>query len=81
MTVNGGTSPYTFSVVGTLPTGLTLNTTTGAITGTPTASGTFTIQVKDANGASPPPALARSPSMAALCSLARRSARVKSAWR
>ena len=33
---------------GTLPGGLTLNTTTGAITGTPTASGTFTIQVKDA---------------------------------
>ena len=35
---------------GTLPGGLTLNTTTGAITGTPTAAGTFTIQVKDANG-------------------------------
>jgi hypothetical protein len=50
MTVSGGTSPYTFSVVGTLPNGLTLNTTTGAITGTPTASGTFSIQVKDANG-------------------------------
>ncbi len=50
MTVNGGTAPYTFSVVGTLPGGLTLNTTTGAITGTPTASGTFNIQVKDANG-------------------------------
>ncbi len=50
MTVSGGTSPYTFSVVGTLPGGLTLNTTTGAITGTPTASGTFSIQVKDANG-------------------------------
>ena len=45
------TSPYTFSVVGTLPNGLTLmDTTTGAITGTPTASGTFTIQVTDANG-------------------------------
>ncbi len=50
MTVSGGTSPYTFSVVGTLPGGLTLNTTTGAITGTPTASGTFSIQVKDSNG-------------------------------
>jgi hypothetical protein len=51
-TVSGGTAPYTFSVTGTLPIGLTLNTSTGAITGTPTASGTFTLQVKDANGAS-----------------------------
>ena len=48
--VTGGTSPYTFSIVGTLPAGLTLNTSTGAVTGTPTVSGTFSIQVKDANG-------------------------------
>jgi choice-of-anchor A domain-containing protein len=52
MTVTGGTSPYTFSVVGTLPAGLTLNTTTGAVTGTPTAAGSFTIKVVDANGVS-----------------------------
>ena len=53
MTVSGGTSPYTFSVAngGTLPSGLTLNPTNGAITGTPTAAGTFTIQVKDSTGA------------------------------
>jgi hypothetical protein len=51
MTVTGGTKPYTFSIVGTLPAGLTLNTTNGAITGTPTASGSFSIQVKDASGA------------------------------
>ena len=50
MTVTGGTSPYTFSVTGTLPAGLTLNASTGAITGTPTAAGTFTIKVTDANG-------------------------------
>ena len=50
MTVTGGLSPYTFSVIGTLPAGLNLDTTNGAISGTPTASGTFTIQVKDANG-------------------------------
>ncbi len=51
MKVTGGVGPYTFSVAtGTLPTGLTLNATTGAITGTPTAAGTFSIQVKDANG-------------------------------
>jgi hypothetical protein len=51
MTVSGGTVPYTFSLAsGTLPAGLNLNTSTGAITGTPIASGTFTIQVKDAHG-------------------------------
>src|ERR1039458_6599102 len=51
MTVSGGTGPFTFSVgTGTLPAGLTLNTSTGAITGIPTAAGTFTIKVTDANG-------------------------------
>ncbi len=51
ITVTGGTSPFTFSVAtGTLPSGLTLNTSTGAITGTPTAAGSFTIKVTDANG-------------------------------
>ena len=50
MTVTGGTAPYTFSVVGTLPAGLTLNTSTGAVTGTPTASGSFSIKVTDKNG-------------------------------
>ena len=52
LTVTGGTAPYTFSVAtGTLPAGLTLNSSTGAISGTPTAAGTFTIKVTDANGA------------------------------
>jgi hypothetical protein len=49
-TASGGVAPYTFAVIGTLPAGLTLNTTSGAITGTPTASGQFTLQVKDSNG-------------------------------
>jgi streptogramin lyase len=47
-----GTPPYTWSLShGTLPTGLTLNATTGQITGMPTASGTypFTVTVKDSS--------------------------------
>jgi hypothetical protein len=51
ITVTGGVPPYTFSVVGTLPAGLTLNTSTGAVTGTPTASGSFSIKVTDSVGA------------------------------
>jgi len=47
--VTGGTAGYTFSVVGTLPAGLTLNAD-GSVSGTPTASGSFSIQVKDAKG-------------------------------
>ena len=34
----GGKRPYTFAIVGTLPAGLTFNTSTGAITGTPTGA-------------------------------------------
>ena len=52
-TVMGGVAPYTFSIVGglaNLPAGLTLNTSTGAITGTPTATGTFSVQVTDSQG-------------------------------
>lgn len=52
--VSGGTAPYTWSIsVGSLPAGLSLNTTTGAITGTPTSAGTsnFTLRVTDATSA------------------------------
>jgi hypothetical protein len=47
----GGTTPYTWSIIGSLPAGLSLNAGTGAITGTPTGVGTssFTAQVTDAN--------------------------------
>jgi Putative Ig domain len=48
-----GTPPYTFVITsGSLPPGLTLNPANGVISGTPTASGTYTfiIQVTDAVG-------------------------------
>jgi len=46
----GGTTPYSWSITaGSLPAGLSLNATTGEISGAPTASGTsnFTVQVTD----------------------------------
>jgi hypothetical protein len=46
----GGTAPYAWSITsGVLPSGLTLNTTSGEISGTPTAeeARTFTVQVTD----------------------------------
>jgi alpha-tubulin suppressor-like RCC1 family protein len=51
----GGKPPYSWSVVtGTLPAGLSLNTSTGVISGTPTITGSsnFTIKVTDANNSS-----------------------------
>lgn len=52
LSANGGTAPYAFSVTsGALPQGLSL-TSTGALTGTPTAGGSFNIVVtaRDALG-------------------------------
>lgn len=45
----GGTPPYTLSVTGSLPSGLSLSASTGAITGTPTAGGasSFTVNAVD----------------------------------
>jgi len=45
----GGTPPFTWSATGTLPASLSLNSSTGEISGTPTAAGTFnfTAQVTD----------------------------------
>lgn len=54
LSANGGTGAgYTWSVnSGSLPAGLSLNSSTGAITGTPTATGgsTFQIEVMDSGG-------------------------------
>lgn len=49
MSVTGGTAPFTFTVVGTLPAGLT-QYPMGAIAGTPTTAGAFSVEVTDANG-------------------------------
>jgi hypothetical protein len=52
LTVSRGTPPYFFSYAGTLPTGLNFDTSTGAVTGTPTATyatADVVFSVKDAN--------------------------------
>ena len=52
VTGSGGTPPLAYSVSPTLPTGLNMSGTTGAITGTPTvtsAATTYTVTVTDAN--------------------------------
>lgn len=45
-TATGGTAPYTWSKsAGSFPTGLSINGSTGALTGTPSVNGTFTATV------------------------------------
>jgi Putative Ig domain len=51
----GGATPYSWSIVsGSLPAGLSLNSSSGMISGTPQSAGTsnFTVQVTDANSQS-----------------------------
>lgn len=53
ITASGGTAPYTWSATG-LPAGVTINTTTGEVSGTPTAAGTFSVTVTATDSASTP---------------------------
>lgn len=48
----GGATPYVFALVGTWPTGISINSGTGAVSGTPTEDGTFadlSVKVTDAD--------------------------------
>ncbi|MFC0588208.1 putative Ig domain-containing protein [Novosphingobium aquiterrae] len=56
LTASGGIAPYHFAIsVGALPTGLSLNPNTGAITGTPSVGGVFnlTVTATDSTGGTP----------------------------
>ncbi|HZS56748.1 MAG TPA: putative Ig domain-containing protein, partial [Bryobacteraceae bacterium] len=53
-TASNGANPYTYSITaGTLPPGLSLNASTGAITGTPASVGVFSFTVQATDNSSP----------------------------
>lgn len=53
ITASGGTSPYTYSkTAGTLPAGLTLNSSTGVLSGTPTTATTYNFTITATDSAS-----------------------------
>lgn len=55
LTLSGGTAPLSaLSITGNLPAGLTFNAATGAITGTPTTSGTFSVTAKSTDSSDVP---------------------------
>jgi hypothetical protein len=54
LTAEGGTLPYTWSAVGTLPPGLGISATTGTVSGTPTAAGAFPFTAHVVDSSTPP---------------------------
>ena len=72
LTTIGGSAPLTYALTGTLPAGLSLNTTTGEISGTPTAptgTASFTVTVTDAKSCSDAQPLTITTSAQPVCSL------------
>jgi len=57
LSASGGTPPYTFSATG-LPAGLSINASTGVISGTPTTAGTSTVTATVTDSATPTQATA-----------------------
>jgi hypothetical protein len=54
VTPSGGQAPYSWKLVsGTLPTGLTFDSSTGAVTGTPQRTGSFPLQVAVTDSSAP----------------------------
>jgi uncharacterized protein YhjY with autotransporter beta-barrel domain len=54
VSASGGTGSYTYAVVGSLPPGLFFDSTSGAITGTPTSGGSFTFTIRAEDGTTGP---------------------------
>ena len=52
VSASGGVTPYTFGATG-LPSGILINTSSGAITGTPDTAGTYNVQVTVTDSAAP----------------------------
>lgn len=71
LTTTGGATPYTYSLLGTLPTGLTLTASSGVISGNPTiaTSASFSIKVTDSKSCTDVQPLSISTSPAPVCSL------------
>ncbi len=62
VSATGGTTPYSWSIIlGSLPAGVTLNSGTGLISGTPGAFGTFNFTVRVTDSATPTPQTADQP--------------------
>ena len=65
-----GDGPVTWSIIsGSLPAGLSLDSDTGVISGTPVSAGTSTFTIKASNGVTPDAVLARSIKVAAASSV------------